>query len=247
VKILGYIISAKIGDGSWHGTAKNFILNWQEQIRLYERLTPATGHFSDEQKLTMLQTAVRPLQELRQVKATAALLKVHTQQDLTYDAYFTLLLATASEICQNGDMLEDVIDQCVLGAQISQGLDLPIVNDTHETELGTQGPEDSPLNPLVFLVLRLSQSVTLTTISYTHSLVGLTQTSSRRPLSTPRNMLDYLLVPCLKKAFKSPNPALNAYRCQEDVACDIVYSEVSAICDGSTAAVIFVGVSTPSH
>jgi hypothetical protein len=28
----------------------------------------------------------------------------------------------------------------------------------------------------------------------------------------------------LKKAYKSPNPALNVYRCQEDVACDIVYS-----------------------
>jgi hypothetical protein len=69
VKILGHITSAKIGDGSWHGTAENFILNWQEQIRLYERLTPSSGHFSDEQKLTMLQTAVHPLQELRQVKS----------------------------------------------------------------------------------------------------------------------------------------------------------------------------------
>jgi hypothetical protein len=97
VKILGYITSANLGDGSWHGTAENFILNWQEQIRLNERLTPTTGHFSDEQKLTMLQTAVHPLQELRQFKATAALLKVHTQQDLTYDAYSTLLLATASD------------------------------------------------------------------------------------------------------------------------------------------------------
>jgi hypothetical protein len=51
VKILGYITSAKIGDGSWHGAAENFILNWQEQIRLYERLTPTSSHFSDEQKL----------------------------------------------------------------------------------------------------------------------------------------------------------------------------------------------------
>jgi hypothetical protein len=32
VKILGYITSAKIGDGSWHGTAKNFILNWQNRF-----------------------------------------------------------------------------------------------------------------------------------------------------------------------------------------------------------------------
>jgi hypothetical protein len=46
----------------------------------------------------------------------------------------------------------------------------------------------------------------------------------------------------LKKAYKSPNPALNVYRRQEDVACDIVYSDVPAKYDGSTVAVIFVGV-----
>jgi hypothetical protein len=28
INILGYITSAKIGDGSWHGEAENFILNW---------------------------------------------------------------------------------------------------------------------------------------------------------------------------------------------------------------------------
>jgi hypothetical protein len=45
----------------------------------------------------MLQTAVHPLQELRQVKATAALLKIHTKQDLDYEAYNSLLLSTASD------------------------------------------------------------------------------------------------------------------------------------------------------
>jgi hypothetical protein len=51
VKILVYITSAKIGNGSWHGTSENFILNWQEKIRLYERLTPPSSHFSHEQSL----------------------------------------------------------------------------------------------------------------------------------------------------------------------------------------------------
>jgi hypothetical protein len=38
VKVLGYVTSANIGDGSWHGTAEilSSILNWQEQIRLYD-------------------------------------------------------------------------------------------------------------------------------------------------------------------------------------------------------------------
>jgi hypothetical protein len=44
----------------------------------------------------MLQTAVHPLQEFHQVKATTALLKVHTKKDLDYAAdvsfYCQLLL-----------------------------------------------------------------------------------------------------------------------------------------------------------
>jgi hypothetical protein len=50
----------------------------------------------------------------------------------------------------------------------------------------------------------------------------------------------------LKTAFKSPNPALKVYCCQGDVSFDIVYSDVPAIYDGSTAAVIFVGVTLQS-
>jgi hypothetical protein len=48
----------------------------------------------------------------------------------------------------------------------------------------------------------------------------------------------------LKKSFRSPHPELNVYRRNEDVACDIVYSDVSAIFDGSAAAVIFFGTSS---
>ena len=96
-KILEYITSAKIGDGSWHGTAENFVLNWQEQVRLYERLVPPIDQFSDGHKRIMLQTAVHPLQELRQVKATAELLRAHHGKDIDYDAYVSLLLSVCSD------------------------------------------------------------------------------------------------------------------------------------------------------
>jgi hypothetical protein len=43
----------------------------------------------------------------------------------------------------------------------------------------------------------------------------------------------------LKKGIQG---ALNVYCCQEDVACDNVYSDVPAIYDRSTVAFIFVGV-----
>ena len=48
----------------------------------------------------------------------------------------------------------------------------------------------------------------------------------------------------LKRVFKSANPALNVPRRSEAVACDIVYADVPAIDDGSTAAVIFTGHDT---
>jgi hypothetical protein len=48
----------------------------------------------------------------------------------------------------------------------------------------------------------------------------------------------------LKKAFSSLHPALSVYRHTEDVACDIVYVDVPAIFDGSTAAIIFFGTSS---
>jgi hypothetical protein len=45
----------------------------------------------------MLQTAVHTLQELRQVKATTAMLKVHHGKDIDYEGYISQLLSTASD------------------------------------------------------------------------------------------------------------------------------------------------------
>jgi hypothetical protein len=47
----------------------------------------------------------------------------------------------------------------------------------------------------------------------------------------------------LTKIFRYPHPALNLYRQNEDVACNIAYSFVPAIFDGSMAAIIFFGTS----
>ena len=65
---------------------------------------------------------------------------------------------------------------------------------------------------------------------------------------TFENTIQYAQIPCstlLKGTFKPPNPALNATRLNEPVACDITYADTTpAIKDGSTVAVIFVGVDT---
>ena len=93
---LAYITSAKVGDGSWKGTSQAFILHWQDQIRLYEKLVAKTEHFPDSIKRVMLENAVRPIAELRAVKDQADQLKTTSGKDLTYEEYSRLTLSAAA-------------------------------------------------------------------------------------------------------------------------------------------------------
>jgi hypothetical protein len=38
--LLSYISSAKLGDGTWNGTIEAFVINWQNQVRLYKNMVP---------------------------------------------------------------------------------------------------------------------------------------------------------------------------------------------------------------
>jgi hypothetical protein len=69
--LLSYITSAKLGDGTWNGTTEAFVINWQNQVRLYEKRGSSTDHFYDGQKRVLLQHAINGIDELRQVMNTA--------------------------------------------------------------------------------------------------------------------------------------------------------------------------------
>ena len=94
--ILSYITSACLGNGEWRGSTTTFILHWQDQVRLYERQVELSDHFSDGQKRIMLENAVHPIAELRQVKINADIEKTQTKHDLTYSEYASLLLSAAA-------------------------------------------------------------------------------------------------------------------------------------------------------
>ena len=94
--LLSYITSAKLGDGSWKGSTEGFILHWQDQVRKYENQVDKAEHFSDAQKRTMLQNAVHPEEELRQVKNNMDLEHTKTGKILTYQQYVNLLLSAAA-------------------------------------------------------------------------------------------------------------------------------------------------------
>ena len=94
--ILSYITSAHLGNGEWRGTAESFIINWQNQVRLYERQVVARDRFSDTQKRIMLENAVNPIKELRNVKITADLERAKNGTVITFEQYLTLLTSAAT-------------------------------------------------------------------------------------------------------------------------------------------------------
>jgi len=94
--LLSYITSVRLGSGMWKGSTYNFILHWQDQIRLYEKQVSTTDHFSDGQKRVMLQNAVHPVMDLRNVKNQADQIKTQSGTELTYEQYCNLLLSAAS-------------------------------------------------------------------------------------------------------------------------------------------------------
>jgi len=94
--ILSYITSVRLGSGEWKGSTESFITHWLNQVRLYERQIDSADHFSDGQKRVMLENAVAPIQELRQVKNNADMERSKTGKSLTFDQYSNLLLSAAS-------------------------------------------------------------------------------------------------------------------------------------------------------
>jgi hypothetical protein len=139
---------------------------------------------------------------------------------------------------QDGDLTDDVIDQCVLDSQTSQVSNVLVFFDTHETELG-MSPEDSHPEPA-----SSGRKVISKCDPHYYQLRPLFGWSARDlAKKTFEHTTQFASLPAAtllkNNAYKSPNPALNVYHWQEDVACDIVYSDVPAIHDGSTAVVIF--------
>jgi Reverse transcriptase (RNA-dependent DNA polymerase) len=94
--ILSYITSVRLGNGEWKGSTESFIINWMNQVRLYERQVPTSDYFSDGQKRILLESAVHGISELRQVKNNADMEKTKTGQSLTFDQYSSLLLSAAA-------------------------------------------------------------------------------------------------------------------------------------------------------
>ena len=67
--ILSHITSAKID--AWKGNSESFIINWQDQIQIYESLIDSNSHFSENQKKILLENSTASTPALRAVKDQA--------------------------------------------------------------------------------------------------------------------------------------------------------------------------------
>jgi hypothetical protein len=94
--IMSYVTSVRLGDGKWRGSSNGFVLNWVNQIRKYEAIVPASDHFSDGQKRSMLENAVATISELRAIKAQSDQHKTHTRKALTFEQYPALLISATT-------------------------------------------------------------------------------------------------------------------------------------------------------
>ena len=61
-------VSTTVYDRSWKGTTEQFVLHFHKQFRQLDELTPLDEQLPHSVRLTLLQTAVRSVPELRIVE-----------------------------------------------------------------------------------------------------------------------------------------------------------------------------------
>ena len=94
-KYLAYITNSSLGDGKWHGTLHKYIIHWREQARTYNTMVPQAKKMGTEVLLQLLQNAVHPHNDLRNVYTTAQLAETNGGKTLTFDQYYQLLETAA--------------------------------------------------------------------------------------------------------------------------------------------------------
>ncbi len=115
--LLSYITSVSIED--WRGTMAAFILHWQDQVRWYEQQIPTVDHMSGPMKRTLLENAVKAVDDLRAVKTTADIQKTQTGVELTYKQYAALLQSAAT--AHDSQLKPKKSKQTVLQHQVDYG------------------------------------------------------------------------------------------------------------------------------
>lgn len=94
-EILQYLVNSRFDDGKWKGTAKSYLTNWLEQVRLYNSNCPQ--EINDHTLKTFLRNAFSTTPKFDQVRIQENITYRSTGKKLTYQNYVDTLTATATE------------------------------------------------------------------------------------------------------------------------------------------------------
>jgi hypothetical protein len=99
--LMTHLTTYKFDASVWHGTYVSFIVNFQNKLREYERLTPVVDHYSDEMKRTLLMQYVSTIKELNAIKSQLEIEVIQGRPMPTFANYVVLVRSTASLLDQS--------------------------------------------------------------------------------------------------------------------------------------------------
>jgi hypothetical protein len=98
--LLAHLTTFKLDTNTWRRTHVSFLVNFQDKIREYERLTPPADHYSDELKRTLLMQAVSQVRDLAAIKTQLQLEVVQGRPMPNFAGYVGLILSTCQILDQ---------------------------------------------------------------------------------------------------------------------------------------------------
>ena len=94
-------VTTTVLDKSWKGTTEQFILHFNEQFRQLDEVSPPEESLPYTTRLTLLQTAVHNIPELRMVETMEEIISLSSSSHVPtmgYDNYLTLLQMSALDM-----------------------------------------------------------------------------------------------------------------------------------------------------
>ena len=89
-------VTNKVSDDNYKGTTEQFVLHFNEQFRQLEEISEQSEHFPPQIKLQLLQSTVRPINDLRKVEKLDEFQSITTgygrSSSLKYQTYYDLLI-----------------------------------------------------------------------------------------------------------------------------------------------------------
>ena len=95
-----HLTTVKLDTSVWRGTHVGFLVNFQDKLREYERLTDPVDHYSDEMKRTLLMQTVSAIKELDSIKTQCQFEIAQGRAMPDFAAYTQLVRASAAMLDQ---------------------------------------------------------------------------------------------------------------------------------------------------